>query len=155
MIKIIKIIFILTFLYITGCSSSTYEIEEVEEPVEITQTSSGDSALSVNAETEIKDNLKQDIKKESKFNDKQIVSKVYSIQLGAFNFESNASNFTKKAKSLVNQEIYYKNVEGLYKVRLGNFEALSDAVNLLSQLKNLGFNDCFIVELTYIQTLDK
>jgi cell division protein FtsN len=56
---------------------------------------------------------------------------------------------------MINQEIYYKNVGGLYKVRVGSFNVLSDAVSLLEQMKSLGFNDSFVVELTYLQTIEK
>ena len=152
--KAVQILLIPGIIYLTGCNSSTYEIEEIEEPVDVTQQSV-DTAATSNSVSEIKETISQDIKNESKFSDKQIISKVYSVQLGAFKVESNAVNLNKKAKSMVTQEIYYKNVEGMYKVRAGSFNSVSDAADMLQQAKNLGFNDSFVVELTYVQTIDK
>ncbi len=135
--RILSLVILIT-LY-AGCNSSIYEIVEVEEPVEIKQEKS--------PITDIKEEPKIT---ENKFTDKQIMSKTYSIQIGAFNNEDNASNFTDNARnSLSGQDIYYKNIEGLYKVRLGNFNNRGDAIVFLGKIQEKGFSDSFIIELTY------
>ncbi|MBL8017024.1 MAG: SPOR domain-containing protein, partial [Ignavibacteria bacterium] len=52
---------------------------------------------------------------------------------------------------LSGQEIYYKDIDGLYKVRLGSFSSKEDAIGFLSNAKNAGFPDSFVVELTYVK----
>jgi cell division septation protein DedD len=139
--RILSLVLIIT-LY-TGCNSAIYEIVEVEEPVEIKPEKS--------PITDIKEDIKEEPKiTENKFTDKQLVSKTYSIQIGAFNQENNASQFTDNARNILSgQEIYYKDIEGLYKVRLGNFTSKAEAIAFLGKIQENGFSDSFIVELTY------
>lgn len=131
----------LVFIY-NGCNSAIYEIVEVEETVEIKQ--------------EVKQpvsEIKEDTKPiDNKFSEKQVVSRTYVIQIGAFTDEENAEKFTRLAKNKLNgQEIYYKDIDGLYKVRLGSFNSKEDAIGYLTSAKNAGFQDSFVVELTYIK----
>lgn len=135
--------FIILVVFYSGCNSTIYEIIEVEEPVEIKPE-----------KTEVPD-IKEDITEEpkitdNKFTDKQLMTKTFAIQIGAFNSEVNATGFTDKAKkSLKGQDIYVKNIEGLYKVRLGNFNSKEEAISLLEKIQGSGFSDSFVVELTY------
>lgn len=135
---------ILGFLILTynGCNSAIYEIVEVEEPVEIKQETK-------QPVSEIKEDTKPI---DNKFSEKQVVSRTYVIQIGAFTDEDNAEKFTNSAKNkLSGQEIYYKDIDGLYKVRLGSFSSKEDAIGFLSNAKNAGFPDSFVVELTYVK----
>lgn len=143
------IAFILLSLFYFGCNSTMYEIVEVEEPVEIKpeKTSNNDIKEEISEEPKVTEN---------KFTDKQMISKTFAIQIGAFNEESNASRFTDKArKQISNSEIYFKDIDGLFKVRLGNFSSKSDAMTILEELQAKGFNDSFIVELTYYKVENK
>jgi cell division septation protein DedD len=143
------IAFILLGLFYFGCNSTMYEIVEVEEPVEIKpeKTSNNDIKEEISEEPKVTEN---------KFTDKQMISKTFAIQIGAFNEESNASRFTDKArKQISNSEIYFKDIDGLFKVRLGNFSSKSDAMTILEELQAKGFNDSFIVELTYYKVENK
>ncbi len=136
-----------------GCNSTIYDIEEIEEKVEVTSTQ--DTSL-YSQNNEIKEDLKTDTKiLENKFTDKQVVAHVYAVQIGAFLDENNASAFTNVAKKEIDQSVYYKSYGGLFKVRIGSYSNLSEAIKLLDKLKNSGYSDSFIVELTYIQTKDE
>ena len=148
---------LLVIFMIWGCNSTIYDIEEIEEKIEVRNYSFPDSSLiSENANDEIKQDLKQDNKiLENKFTDKQVVARVFAIQIGAFLNEDNAVNFTDEAKGLIDQAVYYKIYEGMYKVRIGNFINMNDAAAFLEKLKNLGYSDSFMVELTYIQAQEK
>lgn len=139
---LIRVFFlVLITIFYFGCNSTIYEIVEVEEPIEIKPEKSPTA--------DIKEDITE-LPTENKFTDKQMVSKTFAIQIGAFNNEENASNFTDNAKNvMINPDIYFKNIDGLYKVRMGNFSSKFDALNYLEMLKQRGFADSFIVELTY------
>ena len=136
-------------LFYFGCNSTIYEIVEVEEPVEIKPEKTFNN--------DIKEEISEEPKfTENKFTDKQMISKTFAIQIGAFNEESNASRFTDQArKKISNSEIYFKDIDGLFKVRLGNFSSKTDAISILEELQAKGFNDSFIVELTYYKVENK
>ena len=139
-------VFLISFIFFTACNSAIYEIVEVEEPVEIKEELKPPQA-------DIKEDIKEDTKPpENKFNEKQVISRSYVIQIGAFNDELNAEKYLKKAKNMLpNQDIVYKNIEGLYKIRLGKYITKEDAIPVLEKIRGLGFNDSFIVELTYVK----
>jgi len=145
------------FLLIWGCNSTIYDIEEIEEKVEVSTYSKPDSSfMTENTNDEIKQDLKQDNKiLDNKFTDKQVVARVFAIQIGAFLNEDNASNFTDEAKELIDQTVYYKIYDDLYKVRIGNFNNMNEAAEIMEKLRNLGYLDSFMVELTYVQTQEK
>lgn len=140
-------IIIALFFYI-GCNSSIYEIVEVEETVEIKE-----DLKSPEPDTEIKEDTKPP---ESKISESQVVSRNYVVQIGAFSDEINAGKFTSTAKkNLAGEEIYYKDIDGLFKVRLGNFSSKTDAIAKMQKLKELGYTDSFVVELTYMKIENK
>lgn len=146
--NIIKVFFIIVlFALYTGCNSAIYEIVEVEEPVEEIKEEVKPPV------TEIKEDTKPT---ENKFSEKQVVSRNYVIQIGAFNDEVNAEKFTNSAKNkLSGMDIIVKNIEGLYKIRLGNFTSKEDALSFLNKAKDAGFGDSFVVELTYLKQENK
>ena len=130
----------------SGCNSAIYEIVEVEEPVEIKE--------------EVKppvSEIKEDPKPvENKFSEKQVVSRSYVIQIGAFNDETNAEKYSNSARSkLTGHDITLKNIDGLYKIRLGSFNNKEEAINYLNIAKEAGFSDSFVVELTYLKQENK
>jgi cell division protein FtsN len=152
MVKILANILLLFLLVLfSACNNTLYEIEEVEEVVDIKE-----EVKSPTANTDLKEEVKpppEDRTDEPKSGDKEIVSKTYIIQIGAFNVEENAAKFTTNAKSrLSDSNIYYKNINGLYKVRLGNFVSKQEAISFLEKIQGSGFNDSFVVELTYVKT---
>jgi cell division protein FtsN len=146
------ILVICILIGLLGCTSSLYVIEEVEEVVTDEVKSPSDSNLAVNTDnTEIKEDLKSEKLKENKFSDKEVVAKEYAVQIGAFSNESNAISFMRKAKNRLQDEIYYKDVQGLYKVRIGNFNSKTEALSMLEKMISTGFSDSFVVELTFVK----
>jgi len=135
-------------LNLWGCESTLYVIEEVEEVVPDEIKSPSDSAITANIDTS---EIKEDLKSDNKYKDKDVVSREYAIQIGAFSNESNAINFYNKAKIMIREDVYYKYVQGLYKVRLGNFTTKADALSMLEKIIANGFADSFVVELTYVK----
>lgn len=139
---------ILTFAILTGCNSSIYEIIEVEETVEIKEEPKQETTI-----TEIKEDTKPS---ENKFSEKNIISRSYVIQIGAFNIEENAERFINSAKKKLSEnELTLKNIDGLYKIRFGNFSSLDEAIKYLNTTIAAGFGDSFVVELTYIKQENK
>lgn len=139
-------VFIVLFLVYSGCNSAIYEIVEVEEPVEIKEEVKPPV-------TEIKEDPKP---QDNKFSEKQVVSRMYVIQIGAFNNEANAEKYSNNAKTkLAGHDITLKNIDGLYKIRLGNFNNKEEAINYLNTAKDAGFTDSFVVELTYLKQENK
>ena len=151
----IQVLGLTLMLLVFGCNSTVYEIEEIEEKVEISTTPADTNILAQN-NNEIKEDLKSESKiPDNKFTDKQVVARIYSVQIGAFLNEDNASNFTQSAKKQIDQSVYYKKYDGLYKVRFGSYNSVSEAINILEKLKNMGYSDSFVVELTYVQSQEK
>ena len=137
---------ILVILIYSGCNSPTYEIIEVEEPIEIKEETRPPV-------TEIKEEIKPP---ENKFTEKTIVARNYIVQIGAFSSKGNASKFTDYAKSkITGEEIVLREDDGLYKVRLGNLGSKTDALELLKKIKEMGFTDSFLIELTYLKQENK
>jgi cell division protein FtsN len=147
--KITKIFLLIAiFAIYTGCNSAIYEIVEVEEPIE--EVKKEEIKEDVNPPvTDIKEDTKPT---ENKFSEKQVVSRNYVIQIGAFRDQNNADIFTYSAKrKMSGEDIVVKNIEGMYKIRLGNFNSKEEAINYLNKTKDAGFGDSFVVELTYIK----
>jgi cell division septation protein DedD len=153
----LKYLYVFIFaLFIWGCKSATYKIEEVEEVVvEPEKTAAVIDTSATDNKSEIKEDLQQIKESDNKFTDKKIISKVYAIQIGAFIDEKNASVFKSDAEKKINTEIYYKNINGLYKVRVGNINTREEADSLLKSVMESGYSDSFMVELTYVTDKDK
>jgi cell division protein FtsN len=141
------LVLIFLFALYTGCNSAIYEIVEVEEPIEEIKEEVKPPV------TEIKEDTKPP---ENKFSEKNVVSRTYVVQIGAFTDEENAERYSGSAKNKISgYDITVKNIEGLYKIRLGSFATKEEAINILNMAKNAGFGDSFVVELTYIKQENK
>jgi len=124
--------------FLAGCNSKAYEIEEVEDTTSTTPTA------------EIKQEIeksKSEIKEETTKVPKKTIM-IYSIQIGAFEEESNAIDFTASSKKILNYDINFSLIEGLYKVRFGNYYDKDEVNSILDKVKNLGFSDAFIIQTT-------
>lgn len=140
---------LLILAFVSSCNSPMYQIIEVEEPVEEVKKEPEQPVSEVKEEPKEE---KTETPSEPKYTEKEVVSRVYIIQIGAFNEERRAYSLMKRAqKKLVNEEIYYKDVEGLYKVRFGSFGSKEAAINFLPLVQNAGYMDCFVVELTSLK----
>lgn len=143
------IVFLITGLVYTGCNSPIYEIVEVEEPIEIKE----EPKQEIPPVSDIKEDTKPS---ENKFSEKNVISKSYIIQIGAFSDEKNADRYFDKAKQKFDgMDLSVKNIEGLYKIRLAGFNSRDEAISFLQKTKDAGFNDSFVVELTLIKTENK
>ncbi len=68
---------------------------------------------------------------------------VYSVQIGAYN------NFSSDLFSQDFSHLTEFSQEGMNKFALGNYKTYKEAVNLRTDLKKLGFKDCFIIAKSY------
>ena len=145
MVKQLLLLIILfsTLALFSSCDSAGYDLEEESVDAPKTET-----------KTEIKEDLnqpkpeiKQEINKFINRKDLNPLRKTYAIQIGAFGSESNARTFLTVAKTKLNYDINYYQVDGLYKVRVGSFGTEADALNILSMARDEGFLDSFVVEL--------
>lgn len=73
----------------------------------------------------------------------------YIVQVGAFHYENNFAKFFENAKQILGEKIYYKFIDGLYKIRIGNFNTKGEALKYLETVKQLGFNDAFIITVKH------
>jgi len=144
-------------IFLTGCNSTTYDIIEVEEVVTEPVSKKPDTiATNEFTSTDIKQDLKPDSKlNETSLGDKQLVSKSYTVQIGAFINESNAVKYLNSANKKIPGEFYYKQIEGLFKIRIGNYNQKSEAYDMLEKLHSYGFSDSFIIETKYYQLQPK
>lgn len=124
-----------------SCSSGSYDIEEVEE--------TDSSHIYSNIPSENNDPIKQEFKNETKQEIKTEIKKSstrYSIQLGAFEIETNAMSYIIQIKSKLGYDLTYEKVNGLYKIKFGDFGSRSEAMALLGKIQDSGFLDSFITE---------
>jgi len=68
---------------------------------------------------------------------------VYSVQIGAYN------NFSSDLFSQDFSHLTEFSQEGMNKFALGNYKTYKEAVALRTDLKKLGFQDCFIIAKSY------
>lgn len=130
-----------------GCNSAIYEIVEVEEPVEIKE----DLKPPVADIKEDFSNKEEEKTVEPKYSTDQVVSQTYIVQIGAYRSENAAEKLTNSASKIItDQAVYYKNVDGLYKVRVGSFNNKQDALDFLYKVRALNYGDSFVVQLTNV-----
>ena len=55
--------------------------------------------------------------------------------------------FTSKAKMELPYDISYRLIQGLYKVRFGNYTNLEETFGNLSKVRDSGYDDAFIIEI--------
>jgi|SRR4030095_625669 len=156
-----KLILVLCFMIIClGCSSSENDMKNAgdndDNNSEI-KTSSKDNEDEIKSDLSKKNNDNGSQKNEnssadSKITDNkfsEVVLKTYAIQLGAFSDESNAQAFMEKAKQVLKMPgIYYKNVDGIFKIRIGNFNSLDETFSIHTKISSEGFTDTFITDLS-------
>ena len=130
-----------SFMVFHGCNSKGYEIEE--ENIQVDSDTARVSNSEVKQElVEPKVEIKQETIQTSKIS---LIS--YTVQIGAFTTESNASKFLESAEKVLRGDIYFKLINGLYKVRIGKFFSNDEALSNLKLIQDSGFTDAFIIEL--------
>ena len=167
---VLKTLLLLISLFIfIGCGSSEGDLEGVEnEDIAASpkQTAGDVKTIKTDTKEEFRDsgNPKETVvinlelrdsgnlnetSKTSKTVEKKSITKSYSVQIGAFNEEEYISNFVENAKEILKiQDIDYKKVDGMYKIRIGSYSSLEDAAMALNKIFDKGFSDTFVVETT-------
>jgi len=136
----VEVSLLLALLGIFGCTSKSYEVEDIRVDSEKigTNNNSGIKQEIVEHNLEIK---------EETVNPKPIVH-IYSIQIGAFLDMKNAQEFINKLKKILSYDIGYQFIDEYYKVRTGKIDNKDQASAELSKIKNLGYKDAFLIEVT-------
>jgi cell division septation protein DedD len=75
------------------------------------------------------------------------MSDKYRIQIFAGTNKAGADDVAGKAKDLAGDEIYIVQEQGLWKVRVGDFETKELAEKALTNWKNQGYSSAWIVEM--------
>jgi len=70
----------------------------------------------------------------------------FRVQIGAFEFEEGANKIKVRAESEINQRVYVDFIEGMYKVRVGDFLTKEYAQSFREKLISMGYNGAFLVE---------
>jgi cell division protein FtsN len=148
-------IVILTVLagYVAGCNSPMYTIVEVEEPVKVEKYEPKPEYVESEQSKEYNKEVMELMNAPTKFADKDVVSRTYIIQIGAFEKEGNANSFMNRSqKKLPAEQIYIKDADGQYKVRFGSFNEKEDAVKHLYTIWESGFAGAFVLEVTAVKS---
>jgi len=136
--KIDIIVYLIFIISIAGCSSGEYDIRKTT--VEYTEkTLKYDTVKIVTSDTATDTSQKDEYL--------QIKTEIYSytIQIGAYVNESNFQKFYENAKITLGDDVYYKLIDNIYKIRIGDFNSKSEALQLLEKVNALGYNDAFVL----------
>lgn len=138
MLEKIKYIFVsICCLYLIGCSSGAYDIEEKTISYE-EKTIIADTTKTVTEKSDEKKEIKEDLTNQKEFF-------VFVVQIGAFVMPSNFENFYQRAKSILGDEVYYEFKNGLYKIKLGKFDNRVEALQMLDKVREKGYYDAFVI----------
>ncbi len=157
--NIVTLMVFAAFLAFAGCNSAVYEIIEVEEPVEFKEEVKQPES-DIKTDTDSKNEsigdksvVEETRSVESKYTEKQVISRTYVVQIGAYINESSAEKLIRKASArIADPNITYKLVDGLYKVRLSReFTDKNEAIEYLKTIWALRFGDSFVVEVTKVK----
>jgi cell division protein FtsN len=72
---------------------------------------------------------------------------VFTVQVGAFASEENATTFHNLLKVEYSDFVYIEDISPYWKVRIGSYESHSHAEPILEQLRNKGYRDAWIVSV--------
>lgn len=142
-LKKIDIIFYLFFIIsIAGCGSGEYDINETtveytEKTLKYDTLKIPTSDTIISADTTQKETLLK-IKTE-------IYS--YTVQIGAYAMEQNFQRFYEIAKGKLGESVFYKAIDNIYRIRIGDFNSKSEALQLLEKVKALGYYDAFVLTI--------
>lgn len=127
---------IVIFMFIAGCNSGEYDIDEYQ--VQYTEKSLVyDTSQIVKKDNEEKQEAREEILSS--------VTYTYIVQIGAFANKDNFDRFFEKAKSLLGDRVYYAYISDLYKIRIGDFSNKSEALDYREMVRGLGYFDAFII----------
>lgn len=129
--------------FLMACGSGEFEREDIEvtttekKLVYDTLKTTDVDLTNRDGNDKIKDNLNNnDIKKDTY---------TYTVQIGAYVNPLNFQRFYDRSKSVLGESVYYKQIDNLYRIRIGSFDLKADAINYMEKLKGMGFADAFVV----------
>ena len=70
----------------------------------------------------------------------------YRVQVYAFSSQESAENAAAQVRIQVSEPVYVEFVDGLYKVRVGDFTSRIQAETVRDRLRSMGYPDAFLVE---------
>jgi cell division septation protein DedD len=124
------------FVFIAGCNSGEYDLDEYQ--FQNTERSlKYDSSQIANKENEEKQEAREELLSS--------VTYTYIVQIGAFANQDNFERFFEKAKSTLGDRVYYAYINELYKIRIGDFSNKSEALDYRQMVIGLGYYDAFII----------
>jgi len=129
--NIIKLLFLFVGLWLIGCSSGEYDIEEYK--------------VNYTEKTVKADTIKKIVYDDDKIIDNKKDSYTYIIQVGAFIVKTNFERFYERAKIVLGPDVYYELQNDLYKIRIGKFNVRAEAILQLDKIKGQGYIDAFIL----------
>jgi cell division septation protein DedD len=69
----------------------------------------------------------------------------FIVQIGAFVMPSNFQRFYEEAKYRLGNDVYYEQINNLYKIRIGRFNTKGEALNYLETVIRQGYPDAFVI----------
>lgn len=132
-VKTIYLIISVCSLYVIGCSSGPYELDETTID-EKEKTIVADTTKTVTEKREIKENIS-----------KQTEAYNFIVQIGAYAVPSNFERFMQRAKGDFGDDVYSVLIAGINRIRMGKFDNKAEALVLLEKVKKLGYYDAFII----------
>lgn len=130
----------------SGCDATIYEIVEVEE-----DETPLDKMEIITEKKEEKTETEIIPDKTSTVTETTIKTEIpveFTIQIGAFQYENNASRFMGKAQYKLN-DVNIKVINSLYKIRTGKYNNRLDAMKMLDEIKAMGYQDAFIIQSNF------
>lgn len=140
--KEIYTIGLLISLYFFGCSSGEYKLEVktlnyTEKQLVYDTIKTIDSEII--KDTIVKDTSTQVITRNDNF--------TFIVQLGAFIERDNFDRFFAAARTTLGDDVYFNQINDLYKILIGKFNNIADALKMLDYVKSQGYIDAFVFSI--------
>jgi cell division protein FtsN len=140
--KEIYAIGILISLYFFGCSSGEYELEE--KTINYTE-----KQLKYDTIKTSDNEIKNDVTKKDTTNGNQVITKndnfTFIVQIGAFIEKNNFDRFFAASRMALGNDVYFTQINSLYKIRIGSYSNKAEALKMLEQVQKLGYLDAFVI----------
>jgi hypothetical protein len=123
--------------FLAGCSSGSYDMDEIRLEYE--------EKIPIADSTRIVTEERREIKEEVIEKTENPEALVFIIQIGAFANESNFRSFFERARANIGESVYYRYINNLYKIRIGEYTNKAEAQKTLDFVKSLGYHDAFLL----------
>jgi hypothetical protein len=142
--KEIYAIGLLLSLYFFGCSSGEYKLEV--KTVNYTEKQLVYDTIKT-IEYEI---IKDTVRKDTIITDTttQVITRndnfTFIVQLGAFIEKENFDRFFSASRIALGDDVYFSQISDLYKILIGKYSNIADALKMLDYVRSKGYSDAFI-----------